>query len=203
MIAWLLILGAVAALLLMPVGVLIRYDTKGPLVKLTAGPIHYRLYPSKGRRLQVRAKSRRGKKNGPARISKQAPEDKQGGAAAQVRPFVKTIFECLHEFRRSLVVRELELRVTLGGEDPCQLALAYAGAWSALGAALPVLEQAFRIRRRKIDVASDFTSETTSVYFCTKIAMPAGSMLRLALIYGLRFLKTYRSLKTGKGGAQV
>lgn len=203
MIAWLVVLGALVALLFMPVGVLIRYDTKGPLVKLTAGPISYRLYPSKGRRLQVGAKSGHGKKNAPARMSKQMPEDKQGGAVAQVRPFVHTIFECLHEFRRRLVVRELEFQVTLGGEDPYKLALAYAGAWSALGAAIPVLEQAFRIRRRKIGVTSDFTSETTRVYLCIKIAMPAGSMLHMAMIYGMRFLKTYRSLKTGKGGAEV
>ena len=137
---------------------------------------------------------------------KQSPEPKPKGAEPQSReqpgggirrflPFARLGLELLGDFRRKLRVNFLRLRLTLAGEDPCDLAVNYGRAWAALGNLMPNLERALVIRKRDVEIQCDFQAEETTVVFAMDLTMTLGRLLGLALGYGLRALKLFLTMK--------
>ena len=89
----------------------------------------------------------------------------------------------------------LRLRLTLAGEDPCDLAVNYGRAWAALGNLMPNLERALVIRKRDVEIQCDFQAEETTVVFAMDLTVTLGRLLGLALGYGLRALKLFLTMK--------
>lgn len=59
---------------------------------------------------------------------------------------VKVALNFLGDFRRKLRVNRLELKLILAGGDPCDLAVNYGRAWTAVGNLMPQLERLFVIK---------------------------------------------------------
>ena len=90
----------------------------------------------------------------------------------------------------------------ISDERSCDLAIAYGGAWAAVGNLIPLLEQCFVIKKRDIDVGCDFTADETLVTARLDITISVGRILTLAAVYGYRALREYlKSLNNKKGGA--
>ena len=127
---------------------------------------------------------------------------KKGGSILDFLPLVQVALDFLGEFRRKLRVNRLELKLILAADDPCDLAVNYGRAWAAVGNLFPLLERAFVIKKRDVEVECDFTSEETLVIARLDLTITLGRLLSLAVRYGIRALREFLKIKNiRKGGA--
>ena len=101
-------------------------------------------------------------------------------------------------FHRRLCVRRLNIRVALANGNPAKLALSTGRAWEILGITVPILEQGFKIKERRLDVYPDFTAKKTDVDAELQIRLLLGGLFWMALRYSLRALKIFLSGKFKK-----
>lgn len=194
---WLIFLGILALLGCLPLGVRLNFDEGGVRAAVLIGRIPVRMYPVP-RWLQNMTSKHQKKEQSPEPKPKGAAPQSQaqpGGGIRRFLPFVRLGLELLGDFRRKLRVNFLRLRLTLAGEDPCDLAVNYGRAWAALGNLMPNLERALVIRKRDVEIQCDFQAEETTVVFAMDLTMTLGRLLGLALDYGLRALKLFLTMK--------
>ncbi len=213
---WLITLGVLLLLVILPLGVSANYDEGGPLVKVIAGPVHLTVFPR-----PPKSKQEKGKKDKkqasessvetaeaslpkPPRPPKQekTKEERKGGSLTDFLPLVKVALDFLGDFRRKLRLNRLELKLILAGSDPCDLAVNYGRTWAAIGNLLPQLDKLFVIKKREIEAECDFTASETLVIARLDLTITLGRLLTLAVVYGFRAIKEFLTLKKKqKGGA--
>ena len=203
---WLIAPGILCLLAAIPLGVRIRYDSDGLLVKVLAGPVRITVFPrpqKEKKKKEKPKKEKKPKKKEKAADQQAAKKEKAGGSLADFLPLVKIALELLNGFRRKLRVDYLQLKLVLAADDPCDLAVNYGRAWAALGNLLPQLEKVLVIRKRDLNVECDFTAESTLVTAGADITITLGRLLALAVVYGLRALKEFLIIsRKRKGGAE-
>lgn len=208
MIVLAVILLLLAALALIPVGVRVQYDAGDAQIQAAIGPARITLYPrghvNERKRVRKQDKLRRKRAKRRAKAAARPPKQealKQNKklSPAELRPFLDPALDFLQGMRKKLLVRELTLVVTYGGEDAAKTAIGYGRAWAVIGAVIPVLENSFRIKSRRIEARLDYEQEKLSLYLLLDVRMRIGTGLLLGLKAGFQFLKTM--LKTKKGGA--
>ena len=125
-------------------------------------------------------------------------EGPQGGSWKKFLPLVQLGLHFLGDFRRKLRVNRLVLRLTLAGDDPCDLAVNYGRAWAAVGNLLAALERAFVIQKRDVEVQCDFLGEETKVVFAMDLTITLGRVLGLLVKYGIRAVTILLKMKNQK-----
>ena len=199
---WLIGLGLVVLLAVLPLGVRIRYDCDGIAVTVLAGPVRILVFPRPKKEKKKKEKPKPEKKKTAPSEKEPPKKEKAGGSLTDFLPLVKLALELLNCFRRKLRVDNLRLKLVLAGDDPCDLAVNYGRAWAALGNLLPRLERVLVIRKRDLNVECDFTADSTVVTAGLDITITLGRLIALAVVYGLRGLKEFLSIsKKRKGGA--
>lgn len=195
---WLVALGVLTGLALLPLGVRAIYRDSGMGVWILAGPVSIRIYPNSGKKKNQEPEK-------PKSVKKTSSgAEKAGGRLKDFQPLLRTALAFLGEFRRKLRVKRLELKLVLAGEDPCDLATAYGRAWAAVGNIFPQLERIFVIKKREVDVGCDFTSDATRIFVHLDLTITLGRLLCLLVKYGLRAFKQYQQMKNQtKGGAKL
>ena len=197
----LIAVGVFAALMAVPLGIRGLYNETGAFVYLLFGPGRILLYPRKKREKKPKKAEAKEKK---AVTSHASQGSKTGGSYKDFFPLVEVVLDLLGDLRQKLRVRQLELNVTLAGEDPADLAINYGRVWASVGSIMPVLEQVFVIKERSVQVQCDFQSERSFVYADVVLTITAGRLLWLVMRYGIRGLKEYLTIKnTNKGGAKL
>ena len=220
MTGWLIALGILFLLAILPIGIRARYNDKGFLVQLLVGPVKAKLYPSKKKEepqpeeeepeeeqeehplmqtLHSLLEQIKPPKPPKEEKKKPAPKKQKGGKISQFLPYVGTVVDFLGDFRWKIRISRLELKVIMADSDPCDLALNYGKAWAALGNFYPMLERAFIIKKRKIEVECDFTAKETLVLGRIDITITLGRLIALLVRYAIRGLRIY--MNTKKGGA--
>lgn len=200
---WLIALGVLLLLGALPMGVRVRYDADGPLVRLLAGPVKLTLYPRKTAGKEKKTEKKRAPAPSANPVPKPEKKEKKakGGSWRDFIPLVKTALTFLGDFRKKLRINHLYCRLILAGDDPCDLAVHYGEGWAALGNLLAVLEKTFVIQKRDVELECDFQADETTITFRADVTIRLGRLLWLLLRYGLRALKQYLTLrKTRKGG---
>ena len=198
---WVIALGVLLLLTILPLGVSARYDSDGPLVKLIAGPVRVKLYPGKksekkGEKKKPEKKTATGKKT--------SSQKKKGGSFSDFLPLVNLVLDFLDSFRWKLRVKRLEMKLIMAADDPCDLAVNYGKAWAALGNLLPVLERQLVIKKRDLEVECDFEANTTVIIARVDLTITLGRLLSLVVVHGIRILREYLNIvKTRKGGVKL
>lgn len=211
---WLIALAVLVLLAALPLGVSVKYDSGGPLVRLLAGPGKLTLYPrpKKKPKPEKKAPEKPAKPEKPKQEEPKPPQPpkeeaskpkEKGGRALDFLPLVKTALDLLGDFRRKLWVKNLELKLILAGNDPCDLAVNYGRANAAMGNLLPQLERLFVIKKRDIQVECDFTASETLVIARLDVTITLGRLLSLGVRYGLRALKEFLTIKKKRKGGAV
>ena len=201
------------ALAILPLGIHVRYNEAGFLLRVIAGPLKITVFPRKKKPKKQKTKQKKqkaGKRpestdsgDTPPQPPKPVPEPKEkGGSLTRFLPLVKLGLKFLGDFRRKLRVDNLFLRLILAGDDPCDLAVNYGRAWAAVGNLMPQLERLFVIKKRDIQVECDFTAEETRVIAHMDITITLGRLLTLAVVYGIRVLFEFLAMKRKGGGDQ-
>ena len=208
---WMILFAVVLLLAILPLGVFVSYDEDGVVVKIVAGPVKITLFPRPKKEKKSEKKSKKKTSASPAeqlpkppQPPKQVPEKKKGGSWTDFLPLVQVALDFLGSFRRKLRINQLELKLTMAGDDPCDLAVNYGRAWAAVGNLMPQLERLFVIKKRNIEVACDFTASQTLVKFRSEATITLGRLVSLAVVYGIRVFREFWKIKTKrKGGAGV
>lgn len=223
---WLIALGILILLAALPLGVSIRYDASGALVRLIAGPVRITLFPrakkkseeektpEKTEPVQEKAPEKKkssGKRNDAGQSAKKPektaePQTQQkkesGGPITDFLPLVKILLEMLGAFRRKLRMNLLQLKIVMAADDPCDLAVNYGRAWAAVGNLLPQLEKIFVIKKRNIEVECDFEAAKTLATARLDLTITLGRLISLVAVYGVRLLVNFLKInKNRKGGA--
>lgn len=204
---WLIALGIVFLLAVLPLGGSIVYDQSGLTVKILTGPVRFQVYPMKKKEKspkegQPPKEKRKAAKAKPAKATPRSEETGTGGSLRDFLPLVEHGVRFLGDFRRKLRVDMLRLKLQLAGDDPCDLAVGYGRTCAAVEAILPVLERWFVIKKRDIRVDCDFLSDETTVWLRLDITITLGHMVTLLARHGIPILLEYIKIsKSRKGGA--
>ena len=244
---WWIALGIIALLAVLPLGVSVRYDEDGTLVRIIAGPVKITLFPRPKKNKKPKKEKKKqesGPKEKPAKkkkkktpkkqtaswkkdmpvkqeipVKKEIPQPvqaetsarlekteekppKKGGSITDFLPLVKIALDFLGDFKRKLRVNFLELKLVMAGGDPCDLAVNYGRAWTALGNLLPRLERFLVIKKRDVDVQCDFTASKTTVIARVDLTITLGRLLAAVVAFAVRALIAYlKIMKKRKGGA--
>lgn len=202
---WLIALGILVLLAILPLGATARYNAEGLSVKIIAGPVRIPLLPIKKKEPKPKKKEKPAKKQKkPAEKSAKEAKSKkeEGGSWTDFLPLVQTALALMNDFRRKLRIKHLALKLIMAGDDPCDLAINYGRANAALGNLWPLLERCFVIKKRDVQIECDFESSETIVIARADITITLGRLLVLVVRYGVRAVKQYlHILKSRKGGA--
>ena len=203
---WWIALGVIFLLGILPLGVSARYSGEGPLLRVVIGPVRLTLFPRKKKEKKPKPAKKTAeqpkKQEEPPKQEPAADKKEKGGSLLDFLPLVKVALNFLGDFRRKLRVNRLELKLILAGGDPCDLAVNYGRAWTAVGNLMPQLERLFVIKKRDVEVECDFTASETLVIARLDLTITLGRLLGLAIVYGVRALKEFLILqKKRKGGA--
>lgn len=206
---WLIALGILTLLAILPLGASVRYDAGGPVVRLILGPVRITLIPMKKKEKKKKEKKSKEKaKSGPEKPAvppkpKTAEDKQKGGSWTDFLPLVKTALEFLGTFRKKLRVNRLDMKLILAGDDPCDLGLNYGRTWAAVGNLMPQLEKLFVIKKRNVEVECDFTAMETCVIARLDLTITLGRLLSTVVVYGVRILIQFIQIKfKRKGGAK-
>ena len=197
---WLIALAVIVLIAVLPIGISARYGETGPLVWLWIGPLRLRAYPSRKRNRETPEKHRKNSGKTPSKQKENSGET--GGNIRDFYPLVQRILEFLTDLRQKLRVKLLQLHITLGGDDPCDLALNYGRAEAAFANLDPHLERFFVIRKKDIRINCDFEGDKTLIYGRLDLTITIGRIFSLGFRHGIRILREFlRIMKLRKGGA--
>ena len=218
----LLIIAAVLFLIgCIPVGVIFRYheeiELKLRILFLNIGILPKKPLPRKKREKAEAKKAKKAAKKAEAKEKKKKKQQAQSLIAkpepekpkpkkplkdkvAELIPWAKLGARFVGEFfHRKLTVTRLHIRAALAGGDPAKTAETVGRAWEAIGIAVPILEQAFRIKEKKIAVWPDFTASKTDLEAELRVRLRVGGVVLLVLKYaGKALAQLIRSKRAAK-----
>ena len=219
---WLITFGILFLLAILPLGVSVKYDEDGAVVKVIAGPVKITLFPrpkkdKKEKKQKIKdpespkepekqadpAKTEQPVKEPSSKAEKkEKPAKKSGGPITDFLPLVQIALDMLGAFRRRLRLNLLELKLIMAADDPCDLAVNYGRAWAAVGNLMPRLERVFVIKKRNVEVECDFESSQTKVIARLDLTITLGRIIATAVVYGVKALIEFLKIKNKrKGGA--
>lgn len=191
---WLIIPGILLALLcmigvvlLLPVGIRVRFDDNELKLWYVIGPFRLLRYPDTEKARLKRKDSKltvRTVLNEPIKANR-----KYDNVLGDFWAELKTTLELFWALCPKLKIKRLVLKLHLGGEDPCATALQYGGAWAAVGALVPILEEAFILKKRDLDVDCRFDGGNTTLDAKLDIRIGLGRLLYILVRYSLDTLE--------------
>ena len=207
---WWILLGILALILLLPLGVRINYDEDGAVVSVLIRPFHIQVFPVKKKEKPNKKKKEPKeelKQEQPAEEPKtEAPQssasgiddddeeeepeptaEKKGGSITDFLPLVELALKFVGEFiGKTLHIDVLYLKLTMAGGDPADLAINYGRTWAALGNLWPHIDRMFTIKKRDIRLQCDFEGSQTLVNARVEITITLARLLGLVFNYGFR-----------------
>ena len=207
---WLIAFMIVFLLAILPLGASVKYNSDGPLVRIIAGPIRFKVFPVKKKeKKEKKPKEKKQKKEKPKTDGQQTMEKpkeekkEKGGSLLDFLPLVRVGLDLLNDFRWKLRLNRLELKLILAANDPADLGLNYGRVWAAVGNLVPMLERSFVIKKKDIEVECDFTTSETLVIARVDLTITLGRLLALVAVYGVRGLREFMNLKNKRKGGAV
>ena len=213
---WLITLGILILLGILPLGVSAIYDEDGAMVRIIAGPLKIQVFPvsrkkkttkkekkpQKAEKKKTEKKQDKQKKKAKPAAKQEKSEKKSGGPITDFLPLIKVVLKFLDGFRRKLRVNVLDLKLIMAADDPCDLGVNYGKAWAAVGNLMPQLERVFVIQKRNIEVECDFTADKTCVLARLDLTITLGRILGLTFaLIGRAGVELIRIVLKRKGGA--
>lgn len=204
---WMIFLGVVALLAALyvfcPVGIKVVYDADGLRVGAFAGLIKVRLYPKFDGKDLISLGAEKKKSSRKKTKTKQEKTAAPGGKYETFLSYARFVAEVLTDFRRKLVIKNLELKLTLSSDDPCALALGYGAAWTAASNLTALMEQAFRVKKHDVSVDHDFLGDQLRLLAKLHISITLGRLSLLGVKHFIRyFTKIKKFSNTKKDGAK-
>lgn len=204
---WLITLGILALLAILPLGAAVQYHSDGFFLDVIAGQVRIPILPKKKK--DPNKKEKKKEKNKKSKTDKKGKGEsggekkkKKGGPITDFLPLVKTVLDLLNTFRKKLRIKRLDLKLIMAADDPCDLAINYGRANAAMGNLMPQLERCFVIKKRNVEIECDFEAAQTLIIARADVTITLGWLLGIVVFYGVRGLKQFLQIKNKrKGGA--
>lgn len=208
---WLIALGVLIFLGILPLGVSFRYGSDGAVIRALVGPVQWKVFPAKKKepkpkkeKAKPKEKPKKTAKPGAKKAPAEQKPKEKGGPISDFLPLVYVALDLLADFPRLFRIHRLDANVILGGSDPADLGENYGKACAALGNLWPRLEETFVIRRRDIKMQCDFESTETKIIARLDISITIGRLLGFSFRHGTKALREFlKIMKKRKGGAVV
>ena len=204
---WLIALGILVLIAILPVGASVLFDSDGFRASIIAGPLRIPVFPVKKKEKKEKKESTKKpekKKADKTTTKKTEPKKKSGGSIQDFLPIVDRVLDFLSAFGRKLRINYLELKLILGGGNPSDLAVNYGRGWAVLGNLMPLLEKTFVIQKRDLEVECDFLADSTTVIARVDLSITIGRVLALVGVHGIPILwQLLRLINNRKGGAKA
>lgn len=205
---WLIAFTVLLLLASVPLGAEICFDSSGLLVRIIVGFFRFTVFPFPKRKQKPKEKAAEPSKSAKTektadQASTKSEAERKGGSLRDFLPFVDVMLDFMKQFRRSLRVDHLQLKLVLAGDDPCDLAVNYGRAWAALGNLMPMLDRILVIGKRDCEVECDFTASETLVTVRMDLTLRFGQLVSMGAVYGVRLLKELLIFKKKRKGGAV
>lgn len=147
--------GIITLIILIPVGIRVRYYNDELKMWYVIGPVRLLRYPETP---EQKLKKQNAKITVRSVLSEPIKANrKYDNLLGDFIAELKTLLELFWALRPKLKLKHMILKLTLGGDDPCEVAMQYGGAWAAVGTVFPVLDGAFTIKKHDISVDCDLS----------------------------------------------
>ena len=194
---WLLIPVVFLLLGFLPLGFVAGFNQNGATLSLKIGLFRLPIGVSKEKK---KARKETKKPEFESHVTAKKKKDSKG--ASKYFTLLKPVLKFLVDFKRKLRVNDLQLRVIMGGSDPCDLSVNYGKAWIALGNLMPILERFLVIKKRNLEIECDYTSDVTKYQGKLDVTITLGRLLQIVIYHGISILREYfRITKQAKDGA--
>ena len=201
---WLIALGVLILLALLPLGASVVYDEDGPRAWILLGCLKLPVFPRKKKPRKEQQKKQKKPKKTASSEKKPFPKPKTGGSWTDFLPLARVALDLLNDLRCKLRVNHLKLHLTMAGDDPCDLAVNYGRMNASLAALIAQLERFLVIKKRDVHVDCDFTASETVILARLDLTITLGRILAIAVRYGVRGLTTFLKIKKQReGGADL
>ena len=201
---WLIALGVLILLALLPLGASVVYDEDGPRAWILLGCLKLPIFPRKKKPRKEQQKKQKKPKKTASSEKKPFPKPKTGGSWTDFLPLARVALDLLNDLRCKLRVNHLKIHLTMAGDDPCDLAVNYGRMNASLAALIAQLERFLVIKKRDVHVDCDFTASETVILARLDLTITLGRILAIAVRYGVRGLTTFLKIKKQReGGADL
>ena len=170
MTALIIIIVIILLLALLRFGVTVEYSADGVSLTARVGPLPIRIFPRKEKPGKA-AKVKKEKKAKKKKKKEEKPKEKKPGKLQTFLDLLAAVKKTLGRLRRRLLIKNLTVHLTTGGEDPSKTAMIFGAASAAFGAFTPMLENTFRIRRRDFRASADFDAAEACIYVKAAISL--------------------------------
>jgi len=184
--AFVIVILIFTVLLLIPLGVDCGYSGGKLVFGIRLGFFNIRLYPGKltNRKPRARKKKPVKKKQSQGYTKKEkVPLDKK-----ELFDLIRTL-KVLARLRRKLHVDYLRIRYTFATDDPFNTAMSFGYSSAALGAIMPLFENAFDIGERDIGTSFDFLSDKPVFDCWITLTIQVWEVFYVAIAIGIDYLK--------------
>jgi len=178
---------------LLRVGFEADYSADGLEVRLKVACFHIRLYPG---RPSKQKHAKQSKDSAPPEGTDRPSQEqkKKLGDLKQLLEFSGPILEALGRLRRKLRIELLRLEYCIGGaEDPANAAIQYGIVSAGGGVLIPLLDQAFDVRKWDVQLDVDFDHAASRVAASAEGSWRLGTLVCIMLSLGISALKVYNN----------
>ena len=206
MIAWIIVVTALALFLMIPAGVDAAYRQDTLFLSIKLGPIRLRLLPVKDLPKAHDEKKAEKKKEKDGEGGKKKPKPKLKPGKDDILSGVRLVLGLLSRFRRHLSVDLLRVHFVCAAPDPCDAVTQYGYVNAVFSLLSPLLHQVLKIRDEEIVLDLDVTAEQPGIDVRLVATLQIWEIFYFGFYGGSGFLRwflTYRkSAKTRQGQAR-
>lgn len=193
----LLITGLVLLFLLLVLQVRLRlllvYEAGGALLRLGLGSFRVTVYPVPTKRTNRRRKQKAVKEK--KQQEEGGVQPKKGMELPLVQELIELWLDTRQGFKDRLRIDELILLLNWGLEDPADAAISYGYANAVMGGLLALLEENFKVKKRRDEIRLDYTLDKPNVYMKAACSLTMWQGLSFGLHAGRRVFAIYRRQK--------
>ncbi len=172
-----------------------EYSEEGLVVRLRVGPVWLQLFPKKKEKRKKRDKAVKKAEKKKKKKKEEPPKKKGPGPLRLLKTFLPIVTDTLGRLRRKIRIDRLDLDFIAGGEDAAKTAMTFGRTNAAMGMLLPILDNTFEIKERRVRTGVDFTREENYLYLSAAFSITIGQLLAILLRFGTRALRAYIKLK--------
>ena len=188
MIGWGIVLALIVLLLFTKVGVHVRYGDELAL-SAKVGLLRIRILPAKEKKpKEKKPKKKKKKKEKKPKAAEGHEKKKLKLTLEDILDIAKLGLKALGRFGRALRLDRLHLHLCVAKDDPYDTVAQYGYLNTALGAGLPLLHRAFKIKDEDITTAFRFDAAETALQAEVIATFRIGAIMRIVLCAGGGFL---------------
>lgn len=154
----------------------IIYNEKGIKLFVKALRFSFCIYPTEKNKIEIKAESAE-------------KQEKSGGDFSKILKYIKFGKKMFAKLRRKLSIDLLVAEIYAASSDPFNTALIYGGMGAGVGTLLAALENIFIIKKKKICVFADFSSQSIRAFLDVKLSASVHQLIFLAIFILREFIK--------------